>query len=277
MLRALPGFADRLRLFERVHTQKISVCALAEWALSIGWNIPIQLAKVAGHCVTLPEVSADARLDGLLHKALSDCVAPNVSPEELRAAIEALGHRFEMHADGAVIRVAEGTVQGRVEPLSYGAVRGLHSGPGADVLGDLIRGSGSSGGGASGNSSPASLRLAQTTIGVSPAEEARLRASSVPIPTTSGRQHYIGRDVLHPVVQRARAVVVDSNDSAQVWAELERLARLSDSQRPAPLAGVTSGGLQWRDGGRTKVLTRKALGDRLRRARRSARKRVQPR
>lgn len=85
------------------------------------------------------------------------------------------------------------------------------------------------------------------------------------------RVHRIGRDVLAPVIDRARSVSSDGADTARVMAELERLARLPDSERPAPLAGVTSGGVQWRDGGVIKTLTRKALGDRLRRWRAAAR------
>lgn len=77
--------------------------------------------------------------------------------------------------------------------------------------------------------------------------------------------HRIGRDLLAPVIDQARRAVADGSDSAAVMAELERLARLPDAQRPAPLAGVNSGGIQWRDGGAVKTLTRKALTMRLQR------------
>lgn len=79
-------------------------------------------------------------------------------------------------------------------------------------------------------------------------------------------RHRIARDLLTPVIERARRASSNHNDSAAVMAELERLARLPEASRPAPLAGVTSGGVQWRNGGTIQTLTRKALGDRLRRA-----------
>lgn len=83
--------------------------------------------------------------------------------------------------------------------------------------------------------------------------------------TTGRRTHRLGRDLLAPAIDRACCAVPDPTDSASVMAELERLARLPEKDRPPPLSGVTSGGIQWRDGGGTKTLTRKALGDRLRR------------
>ena len=92
------------------------------------------------------------------------------------------------------------------------------------------------------------------------------RPKSPPSETPTVRKHRSGRDVLAPVIERVRRTVGDGTDTAQVMAELERLAGLPELERPAPLAGVTSGGVQWRDGGVVNVLTRKALGDRLRRA-----------
>lgn len=80
------------------------------------------------------------------------------------------------------------------------------------------------------------------------------------------RSHRISRrDLLGPVIDIALKAVSGPADKAGVMVELERLARLPDGTRPAPLAGVTSGGIQWHNGGQVKVLTRKALGDRLRR------------
>ena len=92
------------------------------------------------------------------------------------------------------------------------------------------------------------------------AAESVVAARVVPLAT---RTHRLQRDLLAPVIDRACSAVTDSTDSASVMAELERLARLPD--RPTPLSGVTSGGIQWRVGGIVKILTRKALGDRLRR------------
>ena len=86
--------------------------------------------------------------------------------------------------------------------------------------------------------------------------------------------HRVARDLLTPAIDRACSAVLNASDSAAVMVELERLAWLPDKERPAPLAGVTSGGVQWRDGGTMKTLTRKALGDRLRRR---ALRRAEPR
>lgn len=80
-------------------------------------------------------------------------------------------------------------------------------------------------------------------------------------------KHRIGRDVLSPLLEKVQRGLELPYDTASVMAELERLARLPDAERPAPLVGVNSGGVQWRDGGATKSLTRRALGDRLRRGR----------
>jgi hypothetical protein len=85
----------------------------------------------------------------------------------------------------------------------------------------------------------------------------------------AGRRRAAQRDVLVPTIERAQRAVADRFDTASVMAELEKLARLPQSSRPPPLAGVTSGGVQWLDGGVTKTLTRRALGERLRRNRRA--------
>lgn len=86
------------------------------------------------------------------------------------------------------------------------------------------------------------------------------------LPTSAARVHRLARDLLSPVLDQARRAVEDPDDAAAVMAELERLARLPDGERPAPLSGVNSGGVQWHDGGQVRRLNRKALGDRLRRA-----------
>lgn len=84
-------------------------------------------------------------------------------------------------------------------------------------------------------------------------------------PTPSPRRHRLGRDLLAHVIVRARTAAGDASDSAEVMAQLEKLARLPDATRPPPLVGVTSGGVQWLNGGVTKVLTRQALWKRLKR------------
>ena len=104
---------------------------------------------------------------------------------------------------------------------------------------------------------------AEPTAPGAPSARVRLPApAGTPQPV---RRHLIGRDLLAPVIDQACSAVANPSDTAAVMAELERLARLSDKARPAPLAGVTSGGVQWLDGGTVKTLTRKALTQRLRR------------
>ena len=94
------------------------------------------------------------------------------------------------------------------------------------------------------------------------------------------RRHRTGaHDLLAPLIERV-CHTLDTCESATVMAELERLARLPETDWPAPLAGLTSGGIKWHDGGQVEILTRKALGDRLRRraeARRGSQRRAGPR
>lgn len=73
-------------------------------------------------------------------------------------------------------------------------------------------------------------------------------------------------DVLWPIIEKAMHIA-NSNKTAAVWAQLERFAALPD--KPAPLQGVNSGGIQYRNGLKIPTFTIKALGDRLRRLRRA--------
>lgn len=78
--------------------------------------------------------------------------------------------------------------------------------------------------------------------------------------TTRGRRSNILDDVIATAVQRAGADAAP----AKVWTELESMARGGD--RPAPLAGVRSGGVLYHDGGSVREFTRAALRARLLRA-----------
>ena len=73
-------------------------------------------------------------------------------------------------------------------------------------------------------------------------------------------------DLLTPVLDRALGLAggLDAPPSA-VWAQLERLA--ASESPPAPLEGLTQGGVVYRDGSQKKTFTSRALGDRLRRLR----------
>lgn len=72
-------------------------------------------------------------------------------------------------------------------------------------------------------------------------------------------------NVLTHVIACAMDEAGTNSDAARIWIALERLA--NQEKPPAPLIGVNSGGVQYSDGGKKKTFTRKALGDRLRRAR----------
>lgn len=76
------------------------------------------------------------------------------------------------------------------------------------------------------------------------------------------------RDLLTPVIEAAQQGCTDPLDTAAVWAQLERLA--TDLGRPAPLEGVNSGGIHYRNGKNTVVFTKRALEKRLARARAGA-------
>ncbi len=72
-------------------------------------------------------------------------------------------------------------------------------------------------------------------------------------------------DLLTPVLRKAEEMAGSGASAAQVWAQLEHMARAAD--RPAPLANVTSGGVVYFDGATKRTFTLAALRDRLRRAR----------
>ena len=71
-------------------------------------------------------------------------------------------------------------------------------------------------------------------------------------------------NLLRPIIENAQGLAGGSFEAAAVWAQLERLA--SQPDRPAPLVGVNAGGIQYRDGSKSRTLTIGALRDRLRRA-----------
>lgn len=73
------------------------------------------------------------------------------------------------------------------------------------------------------------------------------------------------QDLLTPLIRMAEELAGQGGSSAQVWAQLEHMAR--GSTPPAPLSAVTSGGVVYFDGPRKKTFTLRALRDRLRRAR----------
>jgi hypothetical protein len=100
---------------------------------------------------------------------------------------------------------------------------------------------------------------------IAPAASAAVAASVVEPMRSTVHRLATRRNSLLPVIEQAQKLAGNPWDVAAVWVQLEKSARATDP--PAPLCGVNSGGIQWRDGGRIATFTRKALSDRLRRAR----------
>lgn len=73
------------------------------------------------------------------------------------------------------------------------------------------------------------------------------------------------QDILTPMIRKAEELAGPGASAAQVWAQLQQMAR--STPPPAPLSKVTSGGVVYFDGPRERTFTVRALRDRLRRAR----------
>lgn len=71
------------------------------------------------------------------------------------------------------------------------------------------------------------------------------------------------RDLLTPVIERARAQCTDELDVAEIWPHLQRLAEA----KVPPFLGVTEDGLQYRDGDNICYFTRLSLYKRIARMR----------
>lgn len=70
-------------------------------------------------------------------------------------------------------------------------------------------------------------------------------------------------DILTPALKKARELAGLDSTSAQVWAQLQKMARESNAM--PPLVDVVAGGVLYEDGMEQLVLTRKNFGDRFRR------------
>lgn len=94
-----------------------------------------------------------------------------------------------------------------------------------------------------------------------------LPAVTEPVKVDGASVHFDRQDLLAPMLADAVSQL-GSDDTARVFAQLREWAK---ARRP-PLLGVTDRGLQWVDSNdEARELTRKALGDRLRRLRGKAR------
>ena len=149
----IAGHKDRMTLYRRCHSSRLTPRAFAEWAQSVGWNIPLALAALA----PLPPQAWPLLPDDEVLAALADVVADGGSAAALRCAIEANGGKFVVANGEPSLLIDDGTVQGRIEPLTrlYSALCNM---PRSDAD-KLIRGSGACGSGAIGGSTiTASIR-----------------------------------------------------------------------------------------------------------------------
>jgi hypothetical protein len=102
-----------------------------------------------------------------------------------------------------------------------------------------------------------------------PAEPTTVAGAVQGVPTT--RTHRIADnrgDALRPHIEYALRTAGPNASAPLAWAEFEKLAR---NNPPAPIKGVTSGGVQYHAGGQVKVLTSRAFADRIRRMKGDAR------
>lgn len=112
--------------------------------------------------------------------------------------------------------------------------------------------------------------------GQTQAEPTTVASAAQGSPTTRTNRIASDRgDALKPHIECAFRTAGPNASAPQAWAEFEKLAR---SNPPAPIKGVTSGGVQYHAGGQVKVLTSRAFADRIRRMKRGrAPSRAKPR
>jgi hypothetical protein len=85
--------------------------------------------------------------------------------------------------------------------------------------------------------------------------------------TLNATKHSLGTrsNPLKAVIDKAKSLAEEPNDTHSVWAALAKLAQ--ENNRPAPLLGYADAeGVKWDDNGTVKFFTKKNLTDRLRRA-----------
>lgn len=148
------NFNDRLFLFKKCFgiNGKISLNELAKWSQSVGWNIPIELAAVAP---VEPKEILKTMCAETIHKALVGIVAGNVNIDELQGELIKLDVKFIVCNDLETVQIPDGTVNGKRVPISnlYSVMSELCNEPRGGKLATLVRSSGASGGGSTGNAS----------------------------------------------------------------------------------------------------------------------------
>lgn len=151
MCTSIEGFADRLFLFKKCFGVggKISLIQLANWSQSVGWNIPINLAAFA----PVPIERHETLPTETVCEALAGIVAVNANIEDLQGELLKLDAQFILCDGVATVQIPDGTLNGKRAPISdlYSVVCDLCCEPRGDKLATLVRGSGASGGGATGS------------------------------------------------------------------------------------------------------------------------------
>lgn len=169
MTRSIGSFNDRLMLYRACHDEPISPAQLSEWAQSVGWNIPAELAALAPVPVdAIEQVPASQVLE-----ALTSVIPAGADVHDLQNELVTLGVTFTMREGVATVQVPNGTVNGIREPLDslYHVMYNLfHTLPAGNKLGTLIRGSGASGGGARASTYPSTFTYTEHETHSAPAD-----------------------------------------------------------------------------------------------------------
>lgn len=200
------GFEDRRILFSACHPAGLSVLEFAKWAQAVGWNIPLELARLA----PVPVDAPDALSFETVHSALLGVIAPSGDIEELKAEIARLGVTFTMHDGVETIEIPDGNVRGKREPLTslYHELSFISRNGLASKIGTLLRSSGAQGGGALGSSYSHSYT---PKIQAPPptALVARLEAAPAPVPASPAPVMPAGPNRPEAWVQKARCRAVE--------------------------------------------------------------------
>lgn len=167
----IPGFVDRRTLFTACQREGLSILKLSKWAQSVGWNIPIELARLA----PVPVDAPDTLPTETVRAALLEVIALGADIEEVQKEISRAGITFTMRDGVETVEIPDGNVRGRREPLSglyVELVTIFNKMPKGSKLGTLLRASGATGSGALGSNyrpaAPMTIRPARTTAAPEP-------------------------------------------------------------------------------------------------------------
>lgn len=168
---SIEDFEERLFLFTRRFGPQVqmSLAELANWSQSVDWNIPVELAVLA----PWPPIAHDPAPHDIVRAAIASVAASEGLVPELQQAIEAEGWQFISIGGAATAHIPDGTVKGRLEPLSkiYSLVSELCYSSKNEGIAHLVRGSGASGGGSHQSHSSAPSVYSSSVVAKSEIEE----------------------------------------------------------------------------------------------------------